>query len=156
MKPNETDWTDARISRLRELYSTGLSFSTIAEDIGVTRNAAIGKAHRLNLERRDSPISKPGPKPVGAPKRARKIRPTRQLECRFTPPERAAAVVERLPDPNHDYRCTITELNDFSCRYPLWERDAPYPERLYCGRPGADLFAGRPYCRCHTKLCATP
>jgi hypothetical protein len=142
------DWNAEITERLQTLYRDGLSFTRIAEDIGVTRNAAIGKAHRLKLEKRDSPIGKPGPKTCDQP---RKIRTARRLERRFAPPE--PAVIECLSD-DHDYRCEINQLTDCSCRYPLWGRDTPHPERLYCGRPGADLYAGVPYCRCHTLLCA--
>ena len=51
-------WTDDRVDHLRELWSKGLSASQIAAQLGdgVTRNAVIGKAHRLGLEGRPSPI----------------------------------------------------------------------------------------------------
>lgn len=55
-------WTDERIQRLKDLWSQGLSASEIAETLGeVSRNAVIGKAHRLGLSGRPSPIKK---KPV--------------------------------------------------------------------------------------------
>ncbi|OFW84066.1 MAG: hypothetical protein A2018_03235 [Alphaproteobacteria bacterium GWF2_58_20] len=50
-------WTDARVRRLKELWTKGKSASEIAEAIGgLTRNAVIGKAHRLGLSGRVSPI----------------------------------------------------------------------------------------------------
>ena len=50
-------WTDERVAMLRELWAKGLSASQIAVQLGgVTRNAVIGKAHRLGLESRPSPI----------------------------------------------------------------------------------------------------
>ena len=50
-------WTDDRVAMLRELWSKGLSASQIAVQLGgVSRNAVIGKAHRLGLESRPSPI----------------------------------------------------------------------------------------------------
>jgi len=50
-------WTEDRVGQLRELWSQGLSASQIAERLGgVTRNAVIGKAHRLALASRPSPI----------------------------------------------------------------------------------------------------
>ena len=53
-----TRWTDERNDRLRELWATGLSCAKIAARLGgTTRNAVIGKAHRLGLESRQSPIS---------------------------------------------------------------------------------------------------
>lgn len=89
-------WTDERIERLKTMWTSGSTASQIAEDLGgVSRNAVIGKAHRLGLESRPSPVkageekekvkkavsapapkapapaaSAPSPKPVAAPKTA--------------------------------------------------------------------------------------
>ena len=53
-------WTDERIDRLKAMWTEGATASQIAEDLGgVSRNAVIGKAHRLGLEARPSPV-KPG------------------------------------------------------------------------------------------------
>ena len=53
-------WTDERIERLKSMWTNGSTASQIAEDLGgVSRNAVIGKAHRLGLESRPSPV-KPG------------------------------------------------------------------------------------------------
>lgn len=73
-------WTDERIATLKKMWLQGKSASEIAEKLGgVTRNAVIGKAHRLNLSGRPSPIKKvavpkkaaaapaPAKKPVAAP-----------------------------------------------------------------------------------------
>ncbi len=53
-------WTDERIDRLKSMWAEGATASQIADDLGgVSRNAVIGKAHRLGLEARPSPV-KPG------------------------------------------------------------------------------------------------
>ena len=53
-------WTDERIERLKKMWSDGSTASQIAEELGgVSRNAVIGKAHRLGLDARPSPV-KPG------------------------------------------------------------------------------------------------
>ena len=50
-------WTDERIDRLKDLWSKGMTASQIAEELGaVSRNAVIGKAHRLGLQSRPSPV----------------------------------------------------------------------------------------------------
>src|SRR5206468_11744523 len=65
-------WTDERIERLKKMWHDGATASQIADELGgVSRNAVIGKAHRLGLEQRPSPV-KPGEekelkKPVAAP-----------------------------------------------------------------------------------------
>src|SRR5690348_17780732 len=53
-------WTEERIDRLKKMWSEGSTASQIADELGgVSRNAVIGKAHRLGLEARPSPV-KPG------------------------------------------------------------------------------------------------
>ena len=50
-------WTDERIDRLKKLWSKGVTASQIADELGgVSRNAVIGKAHRLGLQSRPSPV----------------------------------------------------------------------------------------------------
>jgi GcrA cell cycle regulator len=64
-------WTDERIDRLKELWSQGRTASHIAEELGgVSRNAVIGKAHRLGLQSRPSPVkpNEPAPKAKAKPK----------------------------------------------------------------------------------------
>ena len=68
-------WTDERIERLKTMWTSGSTASQIAEDLGgVSRNAVIGKAHRLGLEARPSPVKagedKDKVKKVAAPKAA--------------------------------------------------------------------------------------
>ncbi len=55
-KPNV--WTDDRLEDLKKLWSEGLSISQIGEALGVSRNAIAGKAHRMGLPKRPSPISR--------------------------------------------------------------------------------------------------
>ena len=51
-------WTEERLEKLRKLWNDGLSISQIGEALGVSRNAIAGKAHRMALPKRPSPISK--------------------------------------------------------------------------------------------------
>lgn len=52
------EWTDEIVARLRELWEQGLSTAEIGRQLNVTKNAVVGKAHRLGLEARPSPIRK--------------------------------------------------------------------------------------------------
>lgn len=53
------DWTDERVSMLRDMWMAGKSASQIADALGgISRNAVIGKAHRLGLQKRPSPIKR--------------------------------------------------------------------------------------------------
>ena len=90
-------WTDERIDKLRSLWGQGLTASQIADELGaVSRNAVIGKAHRLGLESRPSPV-KPGehgtpveiaPEPVPTPEPAPPAAvPASVTAPRSTPPE---------------------------------------------------------------------
>ena len=82
-------WTDERIERLKELWSQGVTASQIAEELGgVSRNAVIGKAHRLGLQSRPSPV-KPNEPDAPAPA-AEKPRPAAKA---------AAVAAEPAPEP---------------------------------------------------------
>ena len=65
-------WTDERIERLKELWKKGMTASQIADELGaVSRNAVIGKAHRLGLQARPSPVKPNEPAPAPAKTKAR-------------------------------------------------------------------------------------
>ena len=64
-------WTDERIDQLKALWDKGLTASQIAEELGgVSRNAVIGKAHRLGLKSRPSPVKANDADKKAAPKKA--------------------------------------------------------------------------------------
>ena len=72
----ETSWTEERLEMLKALWKEGLSISQIGERLGVTRNAVAGKAHRLNLRKRQSPIAR-------KPKKAVEPEPPKDLPLRL-------------------------------------------------------------------------
>ncbi|MET1753892.1 GcrA family cell cycle regulator [Novosphingobium sp. RD2P27] len=95
-------WTDERIEKLRKMWEGGATASQIAEELGgVSRNAVIGKAHRLGLKARPSPVKaneKPA-RPAAPPRKAKPdeaadggtIEETPKAEAAPAMPERAAA-----------------------------------------------------------------
>lgn len=84
-------WTDERIAKLTKMWEGGATASQIAEDLGgVSRNAVIGKAHRLGLKARPSPV-KSNDKPEAAAK------PVTDAAPKAAPPPRAAAVQAAPP-----------------------------------------------------------
>lgn len=56
-------WTDDRIAKLKKLWAEGLTTGEIGKRLGVSKNAVVGKAHRLGLKSRPSPIRRAGTKP---------------------------------------------------------------------------------------------
>lgn len=146
-------WTDERVEMLTKLWSEGLSASQIAKKLGgVTRNAVIGKVHRLGLSGRATPsrpprravsISRPRPavrppKPAGAPAAKRPaVAPIRQP-------------VNPAPLPNGDF-ATVLTLSDHICRWPIG--DPSDPDFRFCGRKAKP---GSPYCEAHAQSAFQP
>src|SRR5947209_18000513 len=99
-------WTEERIERLKTMWHDGSTASQIADELGgVSRNAVIGKAHRLGLEQRPSPV-KPGeemkkaaPAPAAAAPTAAKPAPRAQAP-KSAEPAPAAAPAARPPPPS--------------------------------------------------------
>jgi len=56
-------WDDSNVSKLRDLWDQGLPTAQIGKLLGFTKNAVVGKAHRIGLERRPSPIRRTAVKP---------------------------------------------------------------------------------------------
>jgi GcrA cell cycle regulator len=120
-------WFADRIERLKTLWNAGKSASVIGNELGVSRNAVIGKIHRLQgYKHRPPPKPKP---PPPAPKWKPKAPP---------PPE---PVVLNVPSLN----LTIDELKAGVCRYPHGTA-SPY---FFCGQPTKE---GSPYCALHCRI----
>lgn len=86
-------WTDERIALLKQYWGEGRSASQIAETLGegLTRNAVIGKAHRLGLASRPSPLKSADTKAEGAS--AKPPKPAARAKAKPQPAEPAAATV---------------------------------------------------------------
>lgn len=95
-------WTDERIATLRKMWEGGSTASEIAAELGgVSRNAVIGKAHRLGLKARPSPVKANDKKKTAAPakKPAAPAPAPRAAEPRAEPAERSAAPAEPAERP---------------------------------------------------------
>ena len=160
-------WTDERVELLRRLWDDGLSASQIALQIGgVSRNAVIGKVHRLGLAGRVKPIG-----PGGAQARRKEdLSAEVALETVIaaeepTLPEPPAIVAHRpapdfplppkaAPEPVAlavSERVTIMDLRDSMCRWPMG--DPTSPEFRFCG---ARAITGLPYCTQHAQVAYQP
>jgi GcrA cell cycle regulator len=148
------DWSSERIEQLRTLWRDGLSASQIAAVLGgITRNAVIGKAHRLGLTGRPSPIKN---RPAGSAR----PRPPRRPRAERLPAPRSATTaaapmrrVEALPPLELEDMpgATILTLTDRICKWPIGDpRDANFH---FCGRVSAE---GLPYCAEHARRAYQP
>ncbi|MEM9206991.1 MAG: GcrA family cell cycle regulator [Pseudomonadota bacterium] len=156
-------WTDERVSLLAKLWTEGLSASQIAAQLGgVTRNAVIGKVHRLGLSGRGKTASRPAApraKPARTPKQPRPAAPTvgnaaLKIEAEAQPDivpvaELKSATITELPPVSK--RANIMALNEKTCRWPIG--DPTHDDFHYCGCQAA---SGSPYCTYHTKLAFQP
>lgn len=93
-------WTDERIDSLRAMWEKGLTASQIAEELGgVSRNAVIGKAHRLGLKSRPSPVKSADKTKVAKAAAAPKAAPAPTPVAAPAAPVRAAAPRPAAPTP---------------------------------------------------------
>ena len=138
-------WNEEKVSKLKELWGKGNTASQIAEIIGgISRNAVIGKAHRLNLEARAP--SKQSSLP--------KSRENRQIIKRSPAPmSRKAKFQSILLDKNFQAENpkSLEELTEKTCKWPIGH---PNEEKFYfCGRKPEGEF---PYCRLHVLYAFQP
>jgi GcrA cell cycle regulator len=129
---HKLSWLGNRIERLKTLWERGWSASEIGNELGVSRNAVIGKLHRI--EGYTPPPHKPPHKPpprIARPPAAPKPPP---------PPKQPPVVLNR-PFLN----LTLDELNRGVCHYPHGDR-APY---RFCGAP---VKEGSSWCALHSRL----
>ncbi|MFL6836620.1 MAG: GcrA family cell cycle regulator [Bradyrhizobium sp.] len=143
----EPTWTTERVELLKSHFEAGLSCREIAVNIGVSRNAVIGKLSRLqltngntNTERRPRKTSR---------ERSSKSVPRlhhRMLQalCEDACPSDDAPVVS-------EHRCSLFELSNERCRWPISTPGAE--DFCFCGNTP---LAGLPYCSGHTRLAYRP
>ncbi len=152
------NWTDERVELLKKLWADGLSASQIAAELGgITRNAVIGKVHRLGLSGRAKSPSSASPRP-------RKPRQTHMLRVRPAIRGNTALAHAYAYDLDADaepeleeniipmgQRRNLLELNENTCRWPVG--DPAGPDFFFCG---AQPIAGHPYCSYHVRVAYQP
>jgi GcrA cell cycle regulator len=139
-------WTAERIEQLRNCVVTGLTCSEIAAEIGVSRNAVIGKIHRLGL----SSGRPAGARAQSCPPRARRPRaPTQNRLLRLAFAQTAEGtepiVFDKSVDSTHP--CSLAELAERKCRWPLG--DPVRSDFAFCGN---EAITGFTYCVGHARM----
>jgi GcrA cell cycle regulator len=167
-------WTDDRVALLRDLWGQGKTATQIAQALGgVSRNAVIGKAHRLELPGRASPIQRGGgakarpandpgasaqaqsaqaqsaqAQEAGKPKAVTADRPARDAK---QPPTYVSPAAAEAAGPPPGRRVPLADLGHRDCCFPLG--DPSKPDFGFCG---ARAEPGLPYCAAHAAIAYQP
>ena len=145
-------WTDERVELLKKLWQDGLSASQIAGELGgVTRNAVIGKVHRLGLSGRGQPTS--------SIKRQRRTHPSGIRRVRVASVGNLAlkSHLDVLADADYQPRrnvvvpiarkLSIFQLNEHTCKWPIG--DPGQEDFHFCGNDSLETL---PYCEYHAGV----
>ena len=124
---NNFVWDEDKLNKLKKLWDEGLPITKIGNEIGVSRNAIAGKAHRMGLPKRNSPISK-----SGDPRKNQvvNVENSKQLPLKILLRE--------------------VEWSRNRCCWPIG--DPKLPGFYFCG---TSIVPGRPYCEEHSNLAYT-
>ncbi len=148
-------WTDERVEMLKRLWAEGLSASQVAAELGgVTRNAVIGKVHRLSLSGRAKPAGGPRLHRPRAPRAPRAPRPSMigntALKLFRAPQPRQMPVIEDVVVPI-PLKATILTLSETTCRWPIG--DPTEEDFCFCGHTPRETG---PYCEYHSRVSYQP
>lgn len=167
---NGANWTDERVDRLKKLWSEGLSASQIAAQLGgVSRNAVIGKVHRLNLpgrvkaggatsarsqKRTSIPVQS---RPAAFAPRTVTRTVTRSVGATMLKEDVEVEALEEMAVVSNNVvvpifkRLPLIRLTERTCKWPLGD---PLKEDFcFCGNDSPD---NTPYCTYHQKLAYQP
>jgi GcrA cell cycle regulator len=147
------DWNDERTAALKQMWLEGMSASQVARQLGgVSRNAVIGKVHRLGLNSRAVP-SRPrslGGRPAGSARprntvvQARRAGPAAAPTP--TPRPAPARLAVRVFDPDVAPTASLLTLTPEACRWPIGD-----PAEAGFGFCGRDRDGSGPYCEGHAN-----
>lgn len=137
----KSTWTEDRIATLKQLWGAGKTAAEIAEQLGggVTRNAVIGKAHRLGLSGRASPIHSKTVSQAKAADSGKAAAPMPQKR-----PKLSDETSQVLPDGKG---ISLMDLNEKTCRWPCGD-----PKKAGFKFCGDNSLPGLPYCSEHAAI----
>lgn len=156
-------WTDERIALLTKLWTDGLTASQIAGVLGeaTTRNAVIGKAHRLGLSGRPSPVRSPRParaaalrpskpRPLNSPERI-PLMTKSNLQARPRTADSPVRTIVPMAEIPLGPSVSLLKVTDKMCKWPIGH---PGENGFrFCGSTSRD---GSPYCEGHAQMAYQP
>jgi len=137
-------WNEENVTRLRELWDQGLPTAQIGKLIGFTKNAVVGKAHRIGLERRPSPIRRTAAKPD-----RKKARSPVMPKLNF---ETSKEIINTQSKETYTFQPAVvknlfTQPKKRGCEWPEGHPDET--EFHFCGK---ERFEEKPYCLNHCAI----
>tara|TARA_B100000902_G_C27051223_1_gene784266 strand:- start:76 stop:570 length:495 start_codon:yes stop_codon:yes gene_type:complete len=138
-------WNEEKVAKLRELWGKGSTASQIAEIIGgISRNAVIGKAHRLNLSAKIKTRNSPKNFDLSNSNNKKNENTVRGRRSKFK-----SLIIEKDFEPENPKQ--LEELDDNSCKWPIGH---PNEKSFYfCGRSSLKDFS---YCKLHLLYAYQP
>ena len=138
-------WTEEKVSKLKELWGKGNTASQIAEIIGgISRNAVIGKAHRLNLSAKIKTRTATSNKNFDNSINEKNSNSRRGRKSKFK-----SLIIEKNFEPENPKQ--LEELDESSCKWPIGHPDEK--EFYFCGRSSLKDFS---YCKLHLLYAYQP
>jgi|TARA_B100000902_G_C27304521_1_gene914670 GcrA cell cycle regulator len=138
-------WNDEKVTKLKELWGKGNTASQIAEIIGgVSRNAVIGKAHRLNLSAKIKTRVASSNKGFENSRENKDLRPKRGRKSRFS-----SIMIEKDFEPENPKQ--LEQLDESLCKWPIGHPDEK--NFYFCGRTSLKDFS---YCKLHLLYAYQP